>query len=90
MPTASQTIEILEDSLSTVQHGLGTAQHVLHVADTTERTVRRARRSVRRGLIVVLVAAIIGLLVYALRTRAQRTADLVVEKKPSGPEPSRP
>ena len=88
MPAASQTIEILEDSLSEVQHALGTAQHVLHVADATERTVRRARLSLRRGLIVVLVAAIIGLLVFALRTRAERSADLVVDESTLGPEPA--
>jgi hypothetical protein len=80
MPTASQTIEILEDSLSEVQHALGTAQHVLHVVDTTERTVRRARRNLKRALVLLLVGAVVGGVVFALRARANRPPDLDIER----------
>ena len=79
VPTAIQTIEILEDSLSEVQHALGTAQHVLHVVEDTGRTVRRARRNLKRGLILLLIGAAIGGVVFALRARAARPPELDVE-----------
>lgn len=79
MPTAIQTIEILEDSLSEVQHALGTAQHVLQVVEDTGRTVRRARRNLKRGLVLLLVGAVIGGVVFALRARAAQPRALDVE-----------
>lgn len=79
MPTAIETIEILEDSLSEVQHALGTAQHVLHVVEETGQTVRSARRNLKRGLILLLVGAVIGGVVFALRSRVARPPVLDVE-----------
>jgi hypothetical protein len=67
--TASQTIEILEDSIAGVQDVLDTAQHVLQVVDTTERNVRRARKGLKRALILLLVVAVVGGVVFALKTR---------------------